>query len=41
MERLEADFLIIDLVAHGAPAAYVLGRLAGIDIRSMKKKEVD
>lgn len=36
MERLEADFLLFDLVIHGAPIEYTLKRLTGIDIKCSK-----
>lgn len=32
MDRLDTDFLVIDLLVYGAPAKYVLRRLVGIDI---------
>jgi len=34
MERLDADMLIIDLIAHGSDAAYVLRRIVGVDIKA-------
>lgn len=34
LERLDADMLVIDLIAHGSPAAYVLKRVVGIDIET-------
>ena len=32
MDRLGSDMLVIDLIAHGSPAAYVLRRIVGVDI---------
>lgn len=34
LERLDADMLVIDLIAHGSPAAYVLKRVVGVDIET-------
>jgi len=34
MERLDADFLVVDLLSHGSPHEYTIRRLTGIDIRS-------
>ena len=32
MDRLEADFIVIDLILHGSPVKYVLSRIVGIDV---------
>lgn len=39
MNRLEADFLVIDLIVHGSPAEYVLKRLVKIIIRGEEVEE--
>ena len=39
MERLEADFLVVDLLSHGSPHEYTIRRLTGVDIRSQEDVE--
>ena len=39
MNRLEADFLVVDLIVHGAPVEYVLQRIVKIVVREEGAKE--
>lgn len=37
MNRLETDFLVIDLIFHGAPVEYVLQRLVRISLEGKEQ----